>query len=52
MSEAIAVTSGVRYFSTVLHGAEVDHDEFATETEAIAAEHVEEEQRSAAPSDD
>jgi hypothetical protein len=50
MSEAIAVTSGVRYFSTVLHGAEVDHDEFATETEAIA-EHVEE-QRSAAPSDD
>lgn len=50
MSEAIAVTSGVRYFSTVLHGAEVDRDEFATETAEIA-EHVEE-QRSAPPSDD
>lgn len=50
MSEAVAIASDVRYFSTVLHGAEVDHEEFASETAEIA-EHVED-QRTAAPSDD
>ena len=50
LSEAIAVASDVRYFSTVLHGAEVDYDEFVSETEEIV-DHVRD-QQTAASSDD
>ncbi len=50
LSEAVAIASDVRYFSTVLHGAEVDHEDFVTETGAIV-EHVRD-QRAAPPSDD
>lgn len=50
LTEAIAVASDVRYFSTVLHGAEVDHEEFVAETDAIV-EHITS-QQAAAPSDD
>lgn len=50
VSEAVAVASGVRYFSTVLHGAEVDHEAFAEETADIV-DYVEE-QRAAATGDD
>ncbi|WP_226007520.1 carboxymuconolactone decarboxylase family protein [Natrinema salinisoli] len=49
LSEAVGIASGVRYFSTVLHGAEIDHDEFAAETADIV-DHVRNQQ--AAPSDD
>ena len=41
MTEAVNVASAVKYFSTTLHGAEVDQREFADETAAIV-EHVEE----------
>ena len=47
--EAIDIAAGVRYFSTVLHGAEVEMSEFAAETANIMS-HVEGQQ--AAPSDD
>ena len=50
LSEAIAVAGEVRNFSTVLHGAEVDHEEFVSETGDIV-EHVRD-QQAAAPSDD
>ena len=50
LAEAIGVASGVRYFSTVLHGAEVDREAFVSETEAIV-DHVRD-QQAAAPSDD
>ncbi|MFA9503438.1 carboxymuconolactone decarboxylase family protein [Natrinema sp. H-ect1] len=50
LSEAIAIAANVRNFSTVLHGAEIDHEEFVTETGAIV-DHVKD-QRAAAPSDD
>ncbi|QSW99031.1 carboxymuconolactone decarboxylase family protein [Haloterrigena alkaliphila] len=50
LSEAIGVASGVRYFSTVLHGAEVDLEAFESETQEIA-DHVRD-QQAAAPSDD
>lgn len=49
LSEAIGVASTVRYFSTVLHGTEIDLDEFERETAEIV-EYVEGQQ--AAPSDD
>ncbi|ELZ17008.1 alkylhydroperoxidase [Haloterrigena salina JCM 13891] len=50
LSEAIGVASGVRYFSTVLHGAEIDYETFVSETEEIV-DHVRD-QQAAAPSDD
>ncbi|WP_137290968.1 carboxymuconolactone decarboxylase family protein [Natronorubrum halophilum] len=50
LDEAVAVAGNVRYFSSVLHGAEIDHDEFVSETDDIVA-HVKE-QQAAAPSDD
>lgn len=50
LSEAIGVASGVRYFSTVLHGAEVDREAFVSETEAIV-DHISD-QQAATPSDD
>ena len=37
LAEAVNVAAGVRYFSTILHGAEVDLDEFDEETAEIAA---------------
>ncbi|NHN40645.1 carboxymuconolactone decarboxylase family protein [Halorubellus sp. JP-L1] len=49
LSEAIGVASTVRYFSTVLHGTEIDMDEFERETAEIV-EYVEQQQ--AAPGDD
>ncbi|MEY7851818.1 carboxymuconolactone decarboxylase family protein [Natrarchaeobius sp. A-rgal3] len=50
LSEAIGVSSDVRYFSTVLHGAEVDYDEFVDETAKIV-DHVEDQQAAAASDD-
>lgn len=46
LKEALNVASTVRYFSTALHGAEVDMDEFVEETAAII-EHVEQQQAAA-----
>lgn len=43
LAEAVAVASGVRYFSTVLHGAHVDYDAFVDETSAIV-QHVKDQQ--------
>ncbi|WP_049928464.1 carboxymuconolactone decarboxylase family protein [Halopiger goleimassiliensis] len=50
LSEAIGVASGVRYFSTVLHGAEIDREAFVSETEEIV-EHVREQQAAASGDD-
>ena len=50
MAEAIAVAGTVRLFSSVLHGAEIDHETFVAETGEIV-EHVNE-QQAAAGSDD
>jgi AhpD family alkylhydroperoxidase len=46
LKEAVNVASTVRYFSTILHGAEVDMDDFAAETAHIV-DHVEEQQATA-----
>ncbi|WP_254531406.1 carboxymuconolactone decarboxylase family protein [Natrinema gelatinilyticum] len=46
LDEAIAIAGNVRHFSTVLHGAEVDHEEFVSETADIV-EHVREQQAAA-----
>lgn len=43
LNEAVSLASMVRYFSTVLHGTQIDVDEFADETASIV-EHVEEQQ--------
>jgi AhpD family alkylhydroperoxidase len=48
LKEAINVASTVRYFSTVLHGAEIEMDDFVEETAEIV-EHVE---AQAVPGDD
>ncbi|SEW22525.1 carboxymuconolactone decarboxylase family protein [Natrinema salifodinae] len=50
MAEAVAVAGDVRYFSTILHGAEVEFEEFADETADIV-DHVER-QRAAVSGDD
>lgn len=50
LEEAFAVAGNVRYFSTVLHGAEMDHEEFETETESIV-EHINEQQAQTAGDD-
>ncbi|MDJ1431588.1 carboxymuconolactone decarboxylase family protein [Halostagnicola sp. A-GB9-2] len=50
IDETVAVAGDVRYFSTVLHGAEMDYDEFVTETGAIV-DHIKE-QQAPAPGDD
>ncbi|AHF99918.1 alkylhydroperoxidase [Halostagnicola larsenii XH-48] len=50
LAEAFAVAGTVRNFSTVLHGAEIDHEEFEAETESIV-DHINE-QQAAAPGDD
>lgn len=50
LAEAIAVAGDVRFFSTILHGSEVDLDEFVEETAGIV-EHVEA-QRAAMAGDD
>lgn len=42
----MSVAAGVRYFSTVLHGAETDMDDFVEETGAIV-EHVQKQQAAA-----
>lgn len=49
LTEAIGTASTVRYFSTVLHGSEVDVDAFEREADQIV-EYVEQQQ--AAPGDD
>lgn len=50
IEEAMTVAANVGYFSTVLHGAEVDIDEFVTETSEIV-EYVEEQQATQAGAD-
>lgn len=49
-SEAIGIASDVQYFSSVLHGSQVEYDDFVEETADIV-DHVRE-QQAAAPSDD
>jgi AhpD family alkylhydroperoxidase len=46
LEEAITVASTVRFFSTILHGAEIEMDDFVDETGKIL-EHVEEQQAAA-----
>lgn len=50
LAEAANVAANVRYFSTILHGAEVDMDAFTAETAEIV-EHIEEQQAAAAGAD-
>lgn len=50
LSEAIGIASDVQFFSSVLHGAQVDYDDFVAETTEIV-DHVRN-QQAAAPSDD
>ncbi|WP_408957508.1 carboxymuconolactone decarboxylase family protein [Natrinema sp. 74] len=50
MEEAVAIAGNVRLFSSVLHGAEVDHEAFVSETGEIV-EHVKEQQAAAGSSD-
>lgn len=50
MAETVNVAADIRYFSTILHGAEVDLDEFVEETTEIV-EHIEEQQAAAAGAD-
>lgn len=40
LTEAVNLAASIRYFSTVFHGAEIDHDDFVDETAEIV-EHVE-----------
>jgi len=49
LTEAINVASSTSYFSTLLHGNEVDHDDFVRETDEIV-EHIKGQQP--APADD
>ncbi|KDE58028.1 alkylhydroperoxidase [Halostagnicola sp. A56] len=50
LAEAFALAGNVRYFSTVLHGVEMDHEEFEAETESIV-DHINEQQAQAADDD-
>ncbi|WP_458210191.1 carboxymuconolactone decarboxylase family protein [Haladaptatus sp. NG-SE-30] len=49
LTEAVNLASTTQYFSTILHGTEVDIDDFVDETTEMV-EHIEEQQ--AAPGDD
>ncbi|GAA0225040.1 carboxymuconolactone decarboxylase family protein [Haladaptatus pallidirubidus] len=49
LEEAVNLASTTQYFSTILHGAEVDLDDFVDETDEIV-EHIKE-QRAAAEAD-
>ena len=50
LTEAVNVAAGVRYFSTILHGAEVDIDEFEDETTEIV-EYIKDQQAAQAGAD-
>lgn len=50
IAEAANLAANVQYFSTVLHGAEVDLDEFRTETSEIV-EHIEKQEAATAGAD-
>lgn len=50
VAEAVNVAADTRYFSTILHRAEVDLDDFVEETAEIA-EHVEKQRAAAAGAD-
>ncbi|RQG93164.1 carboxymuconolactone decarboxylase family protein [Natrarchaeobius halalkaliphilus] len=50
LEETINVASNTRYFSTILHGNEVDQDDFVAETDEIV--NYIQEQQEAAPADD
>ncbi|AQL41559.1 alkylhydroperoxidase [Halorientalis sp. IM1011] len=50
LEEAVNVAAGVGYFSTVLHGAEVEMDDFERETAEIV-DHIENQQAAAAGDD-
>lgn len=43
LTEAVNVAANTRYFSTILHGAAVDYDDFVDETAEIV-EHIKEQQ--------
>lgn len=46
LTETINIAANIQYFSTVLHGAEVDYAEFVDETAEIA-KHIETQQTAA-----
>lgn len=50
IAEAVNVAGVIRYFSTILHGVEVDLEDFVAETSEIV-EHIEEQQAAAAGAD-
>ena len=37
LTEAVNIASSTRYFSTILHGSQTDHDEFVAETDEMMA---------------
>lgn len=47
LEEAVNLASVTQYFSTILHGNEVDLDDFVTETDAIV-EHIKDQEAAAA----
>lgn len=50
IAEAVNVAADIRYFSTILHGTEVELDDFVAETAEIV-EYIEEQQATAAGAD-
>lgn len=50
LTEAANVAANARYFSTILHGAEVDLDEFTAETSEIVG-YIKEREAAAAGAD-
>lgn len=50
LAEAVNVAADIRYFSTVLHGAEVDIDDFVEETSEIV-EYIKEQQEATTAAD-
>lgn len=50
ITEAVNVAANVKYFSTILHGEQVDLDDFVEETAGIV-DHIEEQQEASAGAD-
>lgn len=50
LGEAANVAANVGYFSTILHGAEVDHDDFVAETTEIV-QHIDDQRTAQAGAD-
>lgn len=50
ITEAVNVAANVQYFSTILHGGQVDFDDFVEETSEIV-DHIEDQQAASAGAD-